>query len=267
MIKYSYYDNCSKNASDVASYSLSCSLILPPHSIGSTDRHYGNHLSPKECLLRSSTYYTGYTKGQQVAFASTKEHPKMFLCISGVRQGRVSSPILFNTVVNLIMRKALTDRRGAQFGDNDYITDLTFADDSVIFADTEPEASAIIHDIKNAAYSYGLTINTHKTKVFTWDGSLTIINHDSVQLEQVQHLKYLGSIIEEEKTAATADIINRIGQAAAASRTLTWCFWRKSNINISTKMRIFRSLILPVLLCGAESWTLLQTDLKTLELF
>ena len=106
------------------------------------------------------------------------------------------------------MRKMFTDRRGVQFSDSDYITDLMFADDSVIFADTEAEASSVIHDIKNAAYSYGLTINSDKTKVFTSDGTQATINLDNAQLEQVQHFKYLGSIVEEQKIAATEDITN-----------------------------------------------------------
>ena len=236
LIKYSYYDNCSKDTCNVERDSLSCSLILPPHSIGSTDRHYGNHWLSKECLLRSSTYYSRYTKGQQIAFASMEEHPNTSMCIPGFRQGCVSSPILFNTVVDAIMRIVFADRRSVQFSDNDYITDLTFADDSLIFANTETEASAIIHEIKNAAYSYGLTINADKTKLFTSDGSRAIINLDNVQLEGVQHFKYLASIAEEQKIAATTDITTRIGQAAAAFGALTWCFWHKSNINISTKM-------------------------------
>ena len=107
------------------------------------------------------------------------------------------------------MRKVFTDRRRVQFGDNDYITDLTFADGSVIFADREAEASAIIHDIKNAAYSYGLAIDADKTKVFTSDGSRAIINLDNVQLERVQHFKYLASIVEEQNIAATTDITTR----------------------------------------------------------
>ena len=99
--------------------------------------------------------------------------------------------------MHAIMRKVFTDRRRVQFGNDDYITDPMFADDSVIFADTEAEASAIIHDIKNAAYSCGLTINSDKTKVFTSDGIRAIINIDNIQLELVQHFKYLGSIVEE----------------------------------------------------------------------
>ena len=95
-----------------------------------------------------------------------------------------------------------------------------FADSSVIFANTEAEASAIIDDIKNAAYSYDLIINADKTQVFMTDGFRAIINHDNVQLEQVQYFKYLGSIVEEQKVAATADITNRIDQAIVAFGTL-----------------------------------------------
>ena len=175
--------------------------------------------------------------------------------------------MLFNMVVDAVMRKVFTNRCGVQFGENEFITDLMFADDSVVFADTEAEASAIIHDIKDAAYPYGLTINADKTKVLTSNGSPVIINLDNVQLEQVQYFKYLGSIVEEQKIAATADITNRIGQAARVFGMLTWCFWRKNNVNISTKMRIYRSLVLSLLLYGAESWTPLLGDLKKLEAF
>ena len=154
----------------------------------------------------------------------TRRSSEDFPVHTDVRQDCVSLSIVFNTVVDAIMRKVFTDRRGVQFGDNDYITDLMFADDSVIFTDTEAKASAIIHDIKNAAYSYDLTIDADKTKVFTSDGSRAIINLDNVQLEQVQHFKYLGSIVEEQKVATMADITNRIDQATAAFGALTWCF-------------------------------------------
>ncbi|CAF1163527.1 unnamed protein product [Adineta ricciae] len=88
-----------------------------------------------------------------------------------------------------------------------------------------------------------------KTKVLTTDGSPVIVKLDKLQLEQVQQYKYPGSIVEAQRIAATADITNRIGQATTVFGTLPWCFWRK------------------ILLYGAESWTLLQSDLKKPEVF
>ncbi|CAF0987987.1 unnamed protein product [Adineta ricciae] len=164
------------------------------------------------------------------------------LVAEGVRQGCVASPLLFNIVVDAVMRKVFKNRHGVQFGDNEFITDLMFADDSVVFAESESEASEVIQNVKDAAYPYGL-----------------IVKLDNLQLEQVQQYKYLGSIVEAQRIAATADITKRIGQATAVFGTLTWCFW--------CKMRIYKSLVLSVLLYGAESWTLLQSDLKKLEVF
>ena len=79
--------------------------------------------------------------------------------------------MLSDMVVDTVIRKVFTSRRGVQLGKNESITDLMFADDSIVFADTEAETSAIIHDIKDVACSYGLTINADKTKVFISDSS------------------------------------------------------------------------------------------------
>ena len=159
---------------------------------------------PAKIIYLLQQVYEGTTGCVRVNERTSEDFPVH----TGVQQGCVSSPILFNTVVDAIMRKVFTNRCDVQFGDNNHITDLMFADDSVTFADSEADASAIIHDIKNAAYSYGLTINEDKTKVSMSDGFRAITNLDSVQLEQVQHFKYLGSIGEEQKLAATADITN-----------------------------------------------------------
>ena len=163
---------------------------------------------------------------------------------TGVRQGCVLSPLLFNTVVDVIMRKVFTDRHGTLYDANQSITDLMYADDSAIFADEDHEASLILRDIQEAARPFGLKINTDKTKVLTTDGSPGQVFLDGVQLEQVPQFKYLGSIIREGKVAASEDVKSRIGAAATAFGAPTWCLWRKTNISLETKMRPYRSLIL-----------------------
>ena len=88
-----------------------------------------------------------------------------------------------------------------------------------------------------------------------------------VQLEQVQQFKYLGSLLQEKKLASTEDIISRVGQAAAAFASMKWCVWKKSNISIATKVRLFRTLIVPILLYGAKTWVILKSELNRLEIF
>ncbi|KAI2650200.1 putative 149 kDa protein [Labeo rohita] len=148
-----------------------------------------------------------------------------------------------------------------------FVTDLMFADDSAIFAQDDAGATDILYDIARHARPYGLKISAEKTKVMTTDGSPAIVYLEDVHLEQVQKFKYLGSLIQEKKIAATADIHSRIGQATAAFASLRRCVWRKSNVILSTKIRLYRSMILPILLYGSETWVILKQDLNKLEVF
>lgn len=142
-----------------------------------------------------------------------------------------------------------------------------FADDSAIFAEDDTEATHILYDIARHSKLYGLKVNAEKTKVLTTDGSPTIVHLNGVQIKQVQQFQYLGSLVEEKKVASSVEIRTRIGQAAAAFASLRWCVWKKNNISLATKIRLYRTLILPILLYGAETWTMLKHDLSKLEVF
>ncbi|RXN27394.1 hypothetical protein ROHU_020086 [Labeo rohita] len=137
--------------------------------------------------------------------------------------------------------------------DDQFVTDLMFADDSAIFVQDDAEAADILYDIARHARPYGLKISAKKTKVMTTDGSSATVYLEDVQLEQVQKLKYLGSLIQEKKIAVTADIHSRIGQATAAFASLRRCVWKNTNVTLSTKIHLYRSMILPILLYGSEA--------------
>ncbi|KAK6032379.1 reverse transcriptase [Ostertagia ostertagi] len=103
---------------------------------------------------------------------------------AGVRQGDVISPTLFNVVMDAVMRKTFNGRQGVQYGEGGFLTDLMFADDSAIFAETDEEATNIMCSLSEIAQSYGLKINAEKTKVMTSDGSPASVRLGSVALEQ-----------------------------------------------------------------------------------
>ena len=79
------------------------------------------------------------------------ERSEEYTTKTGVRQGDVASPLLFNTVVDAVMREAFKDKRGVQFGLNNFLTDLMFADDSAVFANADAEATNILHKIAHIA--------------------------------------------------------------------------------------------------------------------
>ena len=218
---------------------------------------------PRKVITLLQTSYNGSTSQVQIRNDLSEE----FTIQTGVRQGDVASPLLFNIVIDAIMREALRNRRGVQYAEDHSLTDLMFADDSAIFTDNAAEATDILYDIARIAQQYGLKINVDKTKVLTTDGSPATVHFEGVQIDQVQDFKYLGSLVQEKKVASAAEIHSRIGQAATAFASLKWCLWKRTNITTKTKVRLFRTLILPILLYGSETWTLLKPDLNKLEVF
>ena len=181
------------------------------------------------------------------------EMSEVFAIKTGVRQGDVVSPLLFNIVVDTIMRKVFQNGHGVKFGMDGSVTDLMFADDIVILAEDDTEATNTLHDITQTAQTFGLQINVEKTKILLTDGPPAYVYLNGVQIEQVTEFKYLGSLIHEKKIASTTEINSRIGQAAAAFASLKWCLWKRTNISTKTKIRLFRTLILPILLYGSET--------------
>ena len=43
--------------------------------------------------------------------------------------------------------------------------------------------------------------------------------------------------------------------------------WKQTSLQLQTKLRLYQTCILPILLHGSEAWTLLQEDLQKLEAF
>ncbi|VDP13278.1 unnamed protein product [Heligmosomoides polygyrus] len=165
------------------------------------------------------------------------------------------------------MQKVFSGRQGVQIGDNQFVTDLMSADYSAIFAGTDAKANNILREIAAIALPYGLAINAEKTKALTTDGSPCTLYLDNSQIEQVAEFKYLGSIMQQNKVSCTAEIHSRIRKAAMTCGSLTCCLWRRHTVSLATKMRVFRSIVMPILLYGAETWVLLKVDLQKLEVF
>ena len=63
-----------------------------------------------------------------------------------------------------------------------------------------------------------------------------------------------------------SDISRRIGLAASAMQSLDQLL-KARNAQLNTKIRIYKTCILPILLYSSETWTLLACDIRRLESF
>ena len=84
------------------------------------------------------------------------------------------------------------------------------------------------------------------------------------RLQVVDKFTYLGSTLS--RVIHIDDEINaRIAKASAAFGRLRGIIWDRSGIRLDTKLKVYRSVVLPTLLYACETWTVYQRHAKRLN--
>ena len=87
-----------------------------------------------------------------------------FSVTTGVRQGCILSPFLFNLVIDWIMRQTITETDGVLLSEGVRITDVDYADDLLLLAEDKSSAQDFINRLEAKAETVGLLISAPKTK-------------------------------------------------------------------------------------------------------
>lgn len=187
----------------------------------------------------------------------------------GLRQGDELSTLLFNVALEGAMRRAgiQTSRTLA----TNIVQILGFADDIDIASRTHTGVEETFTKLEVESEKLGLMINENKTKYMKTNSNTIrqqdgdIININGHKFEVVDEFVYLGALIRAD-TDVSQEIMRRI---MAANR----CFYglqrhlRSNLLTRETKLRIYKTLIRPVLLYGSESWPLTRKDENLLLTF
>lgn len=185
----------------------------------------------------------------------------------GVRQGCILSPILFNIYGEYIMRGVMDGWRGGIAVGGVKISNLRYADDTVLLASTQDELLEILHELEMESNDLGLDINYSKTKVMIIDRAQN--NRPDIQqlgqCQVVNHYIYLGALISNE--GGCSQEINRRCEIARRTAKSLQKTWRDSAITLNTKKTIIKTLIFPVLLYGAETWSIKAVDRRKIDAF
>ena len=210
------------------------------------------------------TLVSGLYTGTESAVRWGGETSSFFPVNSGVRQGCVLAPSLFNTCMDWLLGRTVgISRCGAEVG-NVKITDLDFADDAVILAETLDILRLALEALHEEAEPLGLRVSWMKTKIQAFGDLLDEAVH-SVQvcgedIEVLDKFTYLGSVIHKDG-GSSKDVTRRIGLTSGVMNSLDKSIWRCRYLCRRTKVRIFKTLVIPVLLYGCETWTL-NSELK-----
>lgn len=185
----------------------------------------------------------------------------------GVRQGCVLSPLLFNIYSEAIFKEALEEEAGGIKVNGKTLNNIRYADDTVVLASSLPELQLLMDRITQHSESFGLFMNTSKTKVmvFSKREKCVSLKINDCTVEQVSSFKYLGTNISKQ-CDPRKEIRARIEQARKTFISLRTFFIRK-DISLHLKIRMIGCYVFTVLLYGCEGWTLDPSTEKRIEAF
>ena len=141
------------------------------------------------CLLRN--LYAGQETTVRTGHGTTD----WFQTGTGVHQGCILSPSLFNLYAEHIIQNARLDEAQAGIkiaGRN--ITNPRYADDTTLMAESEEELKSLLMKVKEESEKFGLKLNVQKTKIMA-SGPITSWKIDGETIEIVIDFLLGGSTI------------------------------------------------------------------------
>ncbi|BHF62728.1 hypothetical protein SprV_0200571400 [Sparganum proliferum] len=192
---------------------------------------------PAKIITMIKAYYRSTTA--RVLVRNNLSQP--FGIRSGVRQGCILSPILFNYAIGWILGRALRESDGVEFAPGHRLTDLDYADDIALLASSSGDLQSMV----------------------SWEKEPLGI--DDCQLE-VDSFKYLGARLLPIGQSKD-DIVSQIDAARWVFSSLRKCQWNRRDLSTATKIRVCRASVRSVLLYGCECWALRVEDERKLEVF
>nr|VZI27467.1 unnamed protein product [Spirometra erinaceieuropaei] len=153
------------------------------------------------------------------------------------------------------------------------VHELLFADDCALNTTSEAEMQRSMDLFSAACENFGLVINTQKTVVMHQPppNSATApnapqINVNRTQLQVVENFPYLGSTLSRN-TKIDDEVANRISKASQAFGRLQSTVWNRHGLQLSTKLKMYKAVILPTLQYGVETWTVYARQARRLNHF
>nr|VZI04603.1 unnamed protein product [Spirometra erinaceieuropaei] len=135
-----------------------------------------------------------------------------------------------------------------------------------------PTNGFITYDLYSAACNnFGLIINTEKTVVIHQpppDAAYVAskINLNGAQLQTADNFTYLGSTLSHNTTIHD-EVARRISKVSQSFGCLRNTVWNRHGLHISTKLNMYKAVILPMLLYGAKTWTMYKKQARRLSHF
>jgi hypothetical protein len=223
-------------------------------------RQYG---IPQKLIRIVRTLYEDF----QCSVIDENETTEWFPVRTGVKQGCCMSGFLFLLVIDWVMRRTVEgERTGLRWNLTTMLEDLDFADDIALLSSTMNHLQQKTTRLESNAARVGLKLNAKKCKILKVNSrSNNKLRAGESEVEEVESFTYLGANVTKDG-GSTVDVRKRVAMASAQFKRLT-NIWQAGNISRKTKISLFKSLVLSVLLYGCETWKLTKGEERKLDIF
>ena len=181
--------------------------------------------------------------------------PERLSC-RGVKQGDGLSPLLFNIFVNDICEIFDIECDPVSIEDLE-INCLLYADDLLLISQSEEGLQNCLNALQEYCILWKLEVNLDKTKVMIFNRKKTKLKqeiyYNNKPVEQVDSYQYLGINFTHTGNLKQA-AINLSQKASKALFSLNSKIKEYTKLNTQTLMKLFDTLIVPILTYASEIW-------------
>ena len=141
------------------------------------------------------------------------------------------------------------------------INNLRCADDTTLMAESEEELKSLLMKVQEESEKVGLKLNIQKTKIMA-SGPITSWEID---VETVSDFIFGGF-----KITADDDCSHEIKRRLLLGRKVMTnldSIFKSRDITLSTKVRLVKAMVFPVVMYGCESWTVKTAECQRIDAF
>ena len=144
------------------------------------------------------------------------------------------------------------------------INKLRYADDTTLMAESEEELKSLLMKVKEESEKVGLKLNIQKTKIMA-SSPITSWQIDGETVQTVSDF-----IFGDSKITADGDCSHEIKRCLLLGRkvmTNLGSILKSRDITLSTKVRLVKAMIFPMVMYGCKSWTVKKAECQRIDAF
>ena len=142
------------------------------------------------------------------------------------------------------------------------ISNLRYADDTTLMAESEEELKSLLMKVKEENEKVGLKLNIQKSKIMA-SSPITSWHIDGETVETVRDFILGGS-----KITADGDCSHEIKSHLLLGRKVMTnldSIFKSRDITLPTKVHLVKAMVFPVGMCGCESWTVKKAECRRID--